>query len=189
MNDDLKNKIKKSIENKEIFILRNSFIDVPSWDNFINLIDFVTSEEYVSSGIRKKAIGYNWDLYTRIADPVDIRTGKNYNNIIPQLDDVIKLFEYIFEEKTPYSECYINFSRHAEKLNPHTDQWTAVSWNCIGQVEWKIYDMNKNAISYILNPGDIIVIPKGVFHSAYPLSPRASISFGYDMNSDIQSDN
>ena len=44
-------------------------------------------------------------------------------------------------------------------------------WKCQGVTQWIVEDKN-----VILNPGDLIYIPSGMYHSVTPLSPRLGIS-------------
>jgi hypothetical protein len=174
--------------NGEIIVIKNLFNNVLSWLDFIKLIDHVSSKEYNSSNIRKEPISsWNEEFYIRIADVVDPITKRNINNIIPQLDNVLDFFDDIFNEKVNYAECYANLTSNSSIKPAHNDQWTAVAWNCVGSVEWRIYkDVNKDIYkSYIVSPGDVIVIPKGVLHSVVANEPRMSISLGYQSDKNI----
>ena len=53
----------------------------------------------------------------------------------------------------------------------HTDTMDVWFWQAKGITKWQI--MNKE---YVLSPGDLIYIPKGVEHCVISLSPRAGIS-------------
>ena len=44
-------------------------------------------------------------------------------------------------------------------------------WQVQGKTKWKFDDE-----SHILNSGDLIIIPKGVYHNVKPLGPRVGIS-------------
>ena len=70
---------------------------------------------------------------------------------------------------------------------PHNDPWISVVWTCIGKIEWRIYKelYDEQYDSYITEPGDILIIPKGVLHSVIPLEPRMSISLAYDSEKNI----
>ena len=58
----------------------------------------------------------------------------------------------------------INFGRH----NDDRDVWF---WQCQGKSKWLVE--NKE---FILAPGDLIYIKKGVYHDVSALSPRAGVS-------------
>lgn len=63
-------------------------------------------------------------------------------------------------------------------LNFHEDICPQIHWNCIGVTEWNLKRNSGENIKYILNPGDIIYIPKGMWHTVKSLvSPRAGIAY------------
>lgn len=174
--------------NDEVVVIKKIFNDVLNWSDFIKLIDYVSSKKYNSSNIRKEAISIqNKEFYIRISDVIDPITKKNINNIIPQLDCVVDFFDDIFNQKVNYAECYANLTSNSSIKQAHNDQWTAVAWNCVGSVEWRIYNnLDKDIYqSYILNPGDVIVIPKGILHSVVAKEPRMSISLAYNSDKNI----
>jgi hypothetical protein len=182
-------KIQQLLLENKVVILDGAFKDTPRWDSFIYLIDFLSAEDYSGTEIRKRKLGLNNDLYLRVADAVDIESQNSTNNLMPELNKVVSYFNTLFKEKTKYSECYLNLTKHCEFKEPHNDQWTAVSWNCQGIVEWRIYknENNEEYDTFILNPGDVIIVPKYIRHSVIPLTPRASISLAYNMDNNIES--
>ena len=52
-------------------------------------------------------------------------------------------------------------------------------WQIQGSTKWEF-----DSLSYILNPGDLIYVPRGVYHSVFPLTPRVGISFGAEISPD-----
>lgn len=183
--EDLKKEVVNAINNQTVIFIKSLFNKTPSWNQFIQLIDYAESKDYVSSNIRNDAMGFGGNMYLRIADVFNPITGKNAENIMPELDFVVDFFNNIFDHKSIYSEAYLNFKSNISKTEPHNDDWIAVAWGCEGVTEWQIYndyfsDKNKEKYdSYMMNPGDIIIIPKGVVHCVVPQEPRASISLAY----------
>ncbi len=182
---NLKEEITQAILNEKTIFIKGLFNKTPSWGQFIRLIDYAESNRYVSSDVRSDPIGFNRDMYLRVADIFNPNTGKSAEEIIPELDNVLDFFNNIFDHKSIYSEAYLNLKTEALKTNPHNDNWTAVAWGCEGKTEWRIYEDSFPNVdeekyeSYIMTPGDIIIIPKGVVHCVIPLEPRASISLAY----------
>jgi len=58
----------------------------------------------------------------------------------------------------------INFGRH----NDDRDVWF---WQCQGQSRWVLDDRE-----FILEPGDLIYVKKGIYHNVSALTPRAGVS-------------
>ena len=192
---DFKNKIKQLKDRNylinnptEVLLIKKVFNDVLVWNDFVSLIDFTSTNNYYSSNVRREAIAeYADEFYIRVADIINPNTKKSVGNLFPNLDEVVTFCNELFEEEIDYAECYVNFKRNASVKPAHNDQWIAVAWTCVGKIEWRIYKepSDKNYDSYITEPGDIIIIPKGVLHSVVPIEPRMSISFGYCSDKNI----
>ena len=183
--EDLREQIKVATNNNNVVFLKDAFPVVPDWGTIIDLVDYVGSDDYVTSNTREHNIGFHRDMYIRASDVVDPNTGRSAKNISPELDTVLDFFNEVFEHDSTYSEAYINLKTRVAESSPHNDGWVAVAWGCIGSIEWRIYPNfypkqdKEDYLTYVTNPGDVIIIPRGVFHMVTPLSPRASISLAY----------
>ena len=71
-----------------------------------------------------------------------------------------------------FAHSYINFLKSSRTFGDHNDTMTVRFWQGEGMTKWLV---NGNE-EYILNPGDLIIIPKGVYHNVKPLTPRFGIS-------------
>jgi len=106
--------------------------------------------------------------------------------------DKIKKCEHIFkkiEEKNKdtrfnftTAHLYVSFTEKSKTAGKHRDGAFVWYWQCIGKTEWTIYENDEEHI-YILSPGDIIYVPRGIYHSVAPLTPRVGVSFGSELNS------
>ena len=62
----------------------------------------------------------------------------------------------------------------------HTDDDTTVFLiPTYGDVVYSVYDKTKQQF-FVMKKGDLLIIPKGVVHSAIPLNPRIVVSVGID---------
>lgn len=64
----------------------------------------------------------------------------------------------------------------------HCDNWDVMFIQLVGTSTWNIYKNKEDLVpeqSELVSPGDIILVPKGVYHEIYAHDPRAGISFGY----------
>ena len=111
----------------------------------------------------------------------------NFNESILKNEDIIKLNDFYFNStnainikklKPLYdklnikvSHLYISLSTKSEGFGKHNDKVDVWDWQCKGLTFWK-----GDNFEYILNPGDLIYIPKGVNHQVISLSPRAGLS-------------
>ena len=72
---------------------------------------------------------------------------------------------------TANAHMYFNISRKPGSLGLHYDEEDVFYWQCVGKVVVIIDD-----VEYLLNPGDMIKIPKYVKHNVVPITPRIGIS-------------
>jgi mannose-6-phosphate isomerase-like protein (cupin superfamily) len=88
--------------------------------------------------------------------------------LIPKVNRTMKKL------KAKNAHLYINFIYNGSAFPKHKDSMDVAYWQIIGKTKWKVG--NKQ---YILKEGDLIKIPKDIFHEVTPLTARAGISFGY----------
>jgi ribosomal protein L16 Arg81 hydroxylase len=69
------------------------------------------------------------------------------------------------------AHLYVNITQKGDTYGRHSDTVDVYYWQVQGKTSWEFDDEK-----YILEPGDLIIIPKGVYHNVQPLSPRAGIS-------------
>lgn len=69
------------------------------------------------------------------------------------------------------AHLYMNITIIGETFGKHQDEDDVWFWQCQGTTKWTIEN-----ISYTLNPGDLIFVPKHMPHAVEPLTPRFGIS-------------
>jgi mannose-6-phosphate isomerase-like protein (cupin superfamily) len=111
---------------------------------------------------------------------VDILEGLTLITIdIYENQKVISILDDISIEN-PKSICtahlYVSLSKKSSTFGKHKDDADVWYWQCQGITRWTVYD-NQEYI-YDLKEGDMIFVPRKMYHSTKPLSPRAGISFG-----------
>ena len=130
-----------------------------------------------------------------------------YNKMDPQFWDIFNknntlfLFEEFknnfnnFEERVQFklftAKAILNFIGNESEYYAHKDFNDVISCQCIGSIEYRIYEnidcefskpvnVDKlNYKSYFMNPGDIIYIPSGTIHQVIVKEPRATILFDF----------
>tara|TARA_B100000085_G_scaffold273908_1_gene289920 strand:+ start:121 stop:570 length:450 start_codon:yes stop_codon:yes gene_type:complete len=76
-----------------------------------------------------------------------------------------------------YAHSYINVLQSSRTFGEHNDTMDVNFWQGEGITKW-IINGDKE---YLLYPGDLIMVPKGIDHNVKPLTPRFGISFSvYD---------
>ena len=69
------------------------------------------------------------------------------------------------------AHLYFNITTVGENFGNHKDNEDVYFWQCQGISKWIIEDKE-----YILEPGDLIIVPAGVYHNVKALTPRAGVS-------------
>ena len=69
------------------------------------------------------------------------------------------------------AHLYMNICEDGGTYGRHCDDVDVHYWQVQGKTMWK-FDNE----TYILNSGDLIIIPKGIYHNVVPVGPRAGIS-------------
>ena len=91
-----------------------------------------------------------------------------------------KISKQIYIQSKSFDEV-VNLAKNKKDIDFHRDQWDSIFWQCIGTTRWTIVEKGIDAPvqEFILNTGDVAVIPSGVFHGIKIEGPRASIAYGY----------
>lgn len=124
-------------------------IVAPSWQSCLdNFNQAVTEGDY-----RHRELGF---YVSHISDR------------IPEVKSVLDRLNLIT------AHTYLNLTtQNYGGLGRHNDTMDVWYWQCHGITTWK-FDHGV----YVLQPGDLITIPKGVYHEVIPLTPRLGISMG-----------
>jgi mannose-6-phosphate isomerase-like protein (cupin superfamily) len=154
----MNNVFKSSLSHKHI---KKFLTKVPDWEQIIFNIDL---------NIQSKQLIKSFPDY-------GIVIHKIFN--IEEVDFILKEIENNNPNNSYSAHIYISLSKESKTFGKHKDESDVWYWQCIGSTQWEIFQFNKT-ISYILEPGDIIYVPKGIFHDVTPLSSRVGISFGLD---------
>ena len=86
-------------------------------------------------------------------------------SVIPEIKNVLNKLNLV------EAHLYLNITQKGDTYGRHCDVVDVYHWQVQGKTSW-MFDDNE----YILEPGDLIFIPKVVYHNVQPLSPRAGIS-------------
>ena len=169
-------------KNNMVAVFKKMFLDVPKWETFIENINYSsTIESTVLNSLPEMGIDkihgsslIRNDFYIQSLHKVS-------DEIFKEQVDLVFFFNNVYNEKTKGGTAFVNLAKNKKDIDIHRDQWDSIFWQCIGTTRWKIMEKGIDAPvqEFILNPGDIAVIPSGVFHGIKIEGPRASIAYGY----------
>jgi ribosomal protein L16 Arg81 hydroxylase len=100
-------------------------------------------------------------------------------DLIPQVRDLLNYISSLDKDAPSSAHCYFSLSNQASTFGRHKDSSDVFFWQVIGKTEW-IVETKKETITYNLEPNNLLFVPRGIWHTTKPLTPRAGISFGLD---------
>jgi hypothetical protein len=171
-----KKDVSYSIENKVPIHFTNVFANEYSWDNFINFINYAIKQDNPSAAKTnaKETIGYVnfWQKLTLTLDQLS-------NKYFPELDEKNMFLETFINKQSIGKFGAVSFTDSEPTTGVHSDPVTVMYWNCVGSVEWTVFLESENR-SFLLNPGDVILVPATLLHEVKSRGPRAAISFMFE---------
>lgn len=78
------------------------------------------------------------------------------------------------------SHIYSSMTSNAETFGRHKDTADVFFLGIKGVTVFEVWDKNDNVSHYTVNIGDVLFIPRGLFHNATAATPRSGISFGIE---------
>jgi mannose-6-phosphate isomerase-like protein (cupin superfamily) len=159
----------------------------PSWEQFLNHLDYQLNKgpaiklmnadpKYtVFNGVLRK---HNFYYQTRDV----INEPNKAKNFFPEVIDFKNFFVVIYQENAWGGTSFINFSGGEPNVPSHCDDWVNVHWQCQGTTTWETRnhedDIEPSQV-YVMEPGDVIVVPARVPHAVNYSGPRAGIVLSY----------
>jgi uncharacterized RmlC-like cupin family protein len=167
-------------ENKAVVFL-NYFNKDYEWKNFIDCISdgYNLEDDKNNTYPHKEVIGKInfWQKLTMTLDNID---SKNFPGIEDKVNKLAELHKSVGKSGicTGYFGV-VSLTSKEPTTGRHDDPVDVIYCQFIGSVTWNIF--YENAIeTFLLNPGDVIYVPKLISHEVVSLSPRAAISFMFE---------
>jgi hypothetical protein len=167
---------------KEAFVIKNYFNIDFSWEEAIEIFDS-------SSKIKSTYDSLNDDPSTLKKNNLISRFVPGYLQgsiplpnlkITPMVD---KLFDDILNCKFSGLDSVQFFSNMPSceySSFIHADDFDVFFIEMLGVTRWDIYKDDVKINSFIVNPGDVIVVPKGTYHQVTALTSRFGVSIGFN---------
>lgn len=146
-------------ENRKHCVFRNLDLNCPGWDEILNFLN----KDAVSNKKIKTLDNLGFVYYD--ADRM------------PEVDRLLKAIQTLTHRPCS-AHCYISLLEISGTFGRHNDSSDVFFWQVQGRTHWTVEQ--EKTYEYELLPNDLIYIPRFIFHTVRPLSPRAGISFGID---------
>jgi uncharacterized RmlC-like cupin family protein len=166
------------INKGNVVVLTKYFNQDYSWDNFINSINDAYDLNDINNRIEpsKEVLG-KINFWQKLTMTLDNINDKNFSGIQEKVDRLTSLHNTI----KPNTKCMgyfgaVSITNKEPTTGKHSDPIDVIYCQFIGSVTWNVFNDN-GFESFIINPGDIIYVPKLIEHEVVSLTPRAAISF------------
>ena len=164
-----------------VVVLTNFFEQDYSWNNFINSINDAYDLNDPNNRIEppKEVVG-KINFWQKLTMTLENINETNFPGIQDKVDKLTQLHDTIAKPTkcTGYFGA-VSLTDKEPTTGNHSDPIDVIYCQFVGSVTWTISD-ETGSESHVLNPGDIIYVPKSVMHEVTSLSPRAAISFMFE---------
>lgn len=168
-------KLEEATTQRKALVIPGTDFDRPAWDDIIAVLN----EQYSTPSEHKEVPGKHETIINNIIIHIDFYIRINQIWKLKQTEAVSDWLSNALQANVGTQSGMINFTSFPHEVPVHNDPRVMIYWQCLGEVEWKIYgdDPKSEPVSHILKPGDIVIVPTGVFHGVFPFQPRAGITF------------
>lgn len=156
--------------------VKNFLNTLPDWQSVINVLDCKFNDQSTNRDIHMMhRFGMHlWNTINKSRDIFLIKEALPIFNSLNEDDSVAKT--------SLTAKISLNFVGNESIYGIHSDIQHVISWQCIGSIEYRIYEKKESLEydSYFMNPGDIIYMPPGTIHQVVVTEPRATILFDFN---------
>lgn len=151
-----------------LFVKNHAFVksfwtDLPSWQDFLNHLEFClkNNEQYSVKNL------LNGGFVT------------HDGRMIPQVDELSKHIATLKPDENTYSaHIYMSIHSFSGVFDNHKD----ISDVFLVQAQGNMcYEVTEGDVVYthLLTPGDLLYVPKDMYHKPVPVTPRVTLSIGF----------
>jgi mannose-6-phosphate isomerase-like protein (cupin superfamily) len=160
-----------ALENKDYFHFGKVNVPIPSWEEILYEFD----REYQIHKFNKddKIFQYKNNLAFILLDCSKINI---VNRFVQELTNNQKDDQLIW---TIFG--FVNLSKLSETYGRHNDHMDVWFWQLKGCTQFKVEGRNRD-FEKIIEPGELLYIPKGMWHDTRPMGPRVAISMALEIS-------
>ena len=147
-------------------VFRSFDMNIPGWDFFIQHANYARN-----SGGNMIRIFDSYYFVVQVFDNDIAKTIHGYKDFYNKINEN---HDRGIQARPVFLISYFN---DVENLGKHEDGFDQFFWNCIGHTTWEFEQEDGSIEKYILNPGDLMAIPAGVYHKVTSVTPRAGMTF------------
>lgn len=146
------------IRKNKISVCKNGLTKFPTWDEIFYDLD----------------LSFKKNHFIRTFNGFGITTH-NADEHLECCRNFLRDMQFLFPDKKPSAHIYTSLTTENFGLGKHKDTVEVFFWQVHGKTLWIFDDMQID-----LKPGDVLYVPKLVYHQVMSMSPRVGISFGFE---------
>lgn len=144
-------------------------VPLPSWDEILTEFDRVYKES-ISLKNENIEVQKHFGMKVHYFEGIEI---------ISQFLESIKKSHTIRNDQSFDAACFMSLTSVDSMFGKHKDGMDVWLWQIQGKSRWQVEGLEENYnFDKIVEPGELLYIPRGSYHNITSLEPRVSISFG-----------
>lgn len=185
MIEQFRQQIQNAVDTNTGTVLRGAISKelLPDWIEFLNNVNSCVhdddpvfrNEAFEKAG--KKMIGLLqfWGEFNLVAP----KTSNHYKH----KDYYIKEITSIYDGELVDINAVLSVTDWDASSTRHHDDADVLNLQCLGKTKWQVCQNYEGPCEeFILDPGDIMFIPKKLWHEVSAIGPRANLIFGFEAN-------
>lgn len=138
------------------YLIKNKFTELPSKESVLKLLKATPDSLKLNIGNGGYALPLGRDL--------------------PEVENISVQIEKEFSLSELCAHLYISLSKDARTFGKHKDETDVYYVHAYGEVSFTVYEDGEH--NYNLNAGDMLFLPKNIYHAPSVFSERCGISIG-----------
>ena len=165
---------------------KNFFNNFPTWEKIIKILDYQYNNPTMINESEGTVHKNNSPTGIRMMNRLCLHSwglGNSQKILLDEFKNIYSIFlNHNKIEKNISAKMVLNFVGNESVYDIHKDIQYVISFQCIGNIEYRIFEdeiNTDNYISYFLEPGDAFYISPGTVHQVVVNEPRVTVLFDF----------
>lgn len=185
MNEQFQEQILHAVKTNTGTVLRGAISTemLPGWEEFLNNVSANAKDDdpmfynqaFKNAGKKMIGILQFWGEFNLVAP----KTSNHYK----YKDYYVKKISEIYQGELTDLNAVVSVADWDKSSTRHRDNADVLNLQCLGKTRWLTSETYESEpTEFILEPGDIMFVPKELWHEVSAIGPRANLIFGFEAN-------
>jgi hypothetical protein len=163
---------------EEWFYFGKIDLPLPNWDQI-----FIELDRIYKFNLQNQSnlieVNKHFHLGVYLENLLTNNFGLNESSNFPIFSDFLEALKESHDIRANQhytSQMFLSLTSVESSYGRHRDEMDVWIWQLIGRSKWKI-EGKSEIFEKIVGPGELIYIPRNIYHTINSIDPRASISF------------